>query len=136
LQLLDSRNTIVLYRISQTDNASYAGTKANYNACFLPGIIVQQSFQPPACDVFSDEFKFTYKNRFVLTNQTSCSGSFSHDALKGFCFVWFKSFGSACCNDGLRQGMFREISVPVQASSSWRLVPFSGKHQKRLGIHK
>jgi hypothetical protein len=135
LQLLDSRNTIVLYRISQTDNASYAGTKANYNACFT-GNNCSTIFSASCLRVFSDEFKFTYKNRFVLTNQTSCSGSFSHDALKGFCFVWFKSFGSACCNDGLRQGMFREISVPVQASSSWRLVPFSGKHQKRLGIHK
>jgi hypothetical protein len=26
-----------LYRISQTDNTSYAGTKANYNACFTLG---------------------------------------------------------------------------------------------------
>jgi hypothetical protein len=49
--------------------------------------------------------KFTYKNRFVLTNQT-CSAPFP--MMQTFCFVWFKSFGSAC-NDGLRQGMFREF---------------------------
>jgi hypothetical protein len=35
LQLLDGY--LLLYRISQTDNASYAGTKANYNACFTLG---------------------------------------------------------------------------------------------------
>jgi hypothetical protein len=51
-------------------------------------------------------------------------------------FVWFKSFGSACRNDGLRQGMFRENFSSGSTGSSWRLVPFRGKHQKRLGIHK
>jgi hypothetical protein len=56
--------------------------------------------------IFSDEFKFTYKT--VSFSQTKhLAVALSHDALKGFCFVWFKSFGSAC-NDGLRQGMFRE----------------------------
>jgi hypothetical protein len=35
---------------------------------YLGKLIVQQSFQPPAYFViFSDEFKFTYKNRFVLS---------------------------------------------------------------------
>jgi hypothetical protein len=73
---------------------------------YLGKLIVQQSFQPPAYFVFSDEFKFTYKT--VSFSQTILQWSFSHDALKGFCFVWFKSFGSVC-NDGLRQGMFREF---------------------------
>jgi hypothetical protein len=51
-----------LYRISQTDNASYAGTKALQRLFYLGKLIVQQSFQPPAYFViFSDEFKFTYK---------------------------------------------------------------------------
>jgi hypothetical protein len=51
---------------------------------------------------------FTYKNRF-FSQTKHLAGSFSHDALKAFCFVWFKSFGSAR-NDGLRQGMFRDFS--------------------------
>jgi hypothetical protein len=91
-------------------------------------------FQPPAYFViFSDEFKFTYKTVSFSQTKHLAVAPFPMMLLKASA-VWFKSFGSAC-NDGLRQGMFREISVPRYTSSSWRLVPFSGK-QKRLGIHK
>jgi hypothetical protein len=84
--------------------------------------------------IFSDEFKFTYKT-VSLTNQTSCSGSFSHDALKGFCFVWFKSFGSACRNDGLRQGcsekfQFRRYRLAVLGG--WFRL---GEKSETFGIH-
>jgi hypothetical protein len=103
----------VLYRISQTDNTSYAGTKANYNACFYRANC-STIFSPAYFVIFSDEFKFTYKT--VSFSQTK------HLAVAPFPmmllgFVWFKSFGSACRNDGLRQGcsefQFRQYRLAV-----------------------
>jgi hypothetical protein len=92
------------YRISQTDNASYAGTKANTTLVLPWKLIVQQSFQPPAYFViFSDEFKFTYK---TVCSQTKHAVAPFPMMLFGFCFVWFKSFGSACRATMAR--MFRE----------------------------
>jgi hypothetical protein len=49
--------------------------------------------------------------------------------------VWFKSFGSAC-NDGLRQGMFREFQF-----RQYRLAVLGGwfrlgENIKTFGIHK
>jgi hypothetical protein len=119
---------IPCFIVSVNDNTSYAGTKANYNACFT-GLIVQQSFLL-LTSWFSLMNSSLPTKTVSFSHQTSCSGSFSHDALL-LCVVQILRL--CLLQRWLAPGMFR-ISVPaVQASSSWRLVPFRGKHQKRLG---
>jgi hypothetical protein len=49
--------------------------------------------------------------------------------------VWFKSFGSTC-NDGLRQGMFREFQFRQYRLAVLGWFRLGEKHQKRLRIHK
>jgi hypothetical protein len=106
LQLLDSRNTIVLYRISQTDNAAPVPKltttlvlpwEANCSTIFSASCLLRD---------FSDEFKFYKTVSFSQTKHLAVA-PFPMMLFKGFCFVWFKSFGSACRNDGLRQDVQR-----------------------------
>jgi hypothetical protein len=57
---------------------------------------------------FSDEFKFTYKTVSFSQTKHLAVAPFPMMLLKPSA-VWFKSFGSACLDNGLRQRMFREF---------------------------
>jgi hypothetical protein len=81
------------------------------DACQPGKLIVRQSFQRPL--LHSNEFKL-YKT--VLSSQTKHLAfcTFSHDAFKPSA-VWVRILQSACCNNGLLQGMLR--------SSVWQYRP-------------